>query len=198
MKEENKPYTDPLTIQQEAIPDNLRGKKYYMNYLYNILDKDLKVKDTFKVDHWANEILGKKEKFICKKPLPESKEAFFVFNDKKLNLKKYKYSKHKDFEYSDNECAFLTHKLKYLPSSVLETMPKRLRNFGKFVDGKEIKIGTLGTKPNSMNIINANKSQVISTNTRSGKTFSTSIKNKSTLLMSSAFTNHHKTQEENK
>ena len=198
VKEENKPYTDPLTIQQEAIPDNLRGKKYYMNYLYNISDKDLKVKDTFKVDHWANEILGKKEKFIYKKPLPESKEAFFVFNDKKLNLKKYKYLQHKDFEYSDNECAFLTHKLKYLPSSVLETMPKRLRNFGKYVDGKEkeIKIGTLGTKPNSMNIINANKSQVISTNTRSGKTFSTSIKNKSTLLMSSAFTNYHKTQEE--
>ena len=196
VKEENKPYTDPLTIKQESIPDNLRGKKYYMNYLYNILDKDLKVKDNFKVDHWANQILGKKIKTIYKKPLPESKEAFFVFNDKSLDLKKYKYLYHKDFEFSDNECAKLTHNLKYLPISVLETMPLRLRNFGKFSDKKEIKVGTLGTKPNSMNIVNVNKSEVRSTNTRSGKTYSTKIKNKSSLLMSSAFTSNQKIQEE--
>ena len=196
VKEENKPYTDPLTIQQESIPDNLRGKKYYMNYLYNILDKDLKVKDNFKVDHWANEILGQKIKTIYKKPLPESKEAFFVFNDKNLDLKKYKYLHHKDFEFSDNECAKLTHNLKYLPSSVLETMPLRLRNFGKFAIKKEIKPGTLGVKPNSMNIVNANKTQVRSTNTRSGRTYSTNLKNKSSLLMSSAFTSQSKIQEE--
>ena len=28
VKEENKPYKDPLTVKQEGIPDNLRGKKY--------------------------------------------------------------------------------------------------------------------------------------------------------------------------
>ena len=196
VKEQNKPYRDPLTVKQESIADNLRGKKYYMNYLYNIADKDLKVKDTFRVDHWANEILGKKLKFIHKKPLPENIEEFFVFNDKKLNLKKYKYSYHKDFEFNDKECAYLTHNLKYLPRSVLETMPLRLRNYGKFAVGKEIKIGTLSVKPNSMNIVNLNKSQVLSTYTRSGKTFSTNIRNKSNLLMSSAFTSHVKTQEE--
>ena len=196
VKEQNKPYTDPLTIKQESIPDNLRGKKYYMNYLYNISDKDLKVKDTFKVDHWVNEILGKKEKYIKKKPLPESVEAFFVFNDKNLNLKKYKYSHHQDYEYADSECAYLTHNLKYLPRSVLETMPLRLRNFGKFAVGKDVKTGTLGDKPNSMNVVNANKSQVLGTNTKSGKTFSTNIKNKSSLLMSSAFTKHNKIIEE--
>ena len=196
VREENKPYTDPLTIKQESIPDNLRGKKYYMNYLYNILDKDLKVKDHFKVDRWANEILGKKIKNIYKKPLPESVEAFFVFNDKNLDLKKYKYIYHKDFEYSDNECAKLTHNLKYLPISVLETMPLRLRNFGKFAVEKEIKCGTLGVKPNSMNIVNAKKSEVKSTNTRSGKTYSTISKNKSSILMSSAFTVSAKIQEE--
>ena len=196
VKEQNKPYTDPLTIIQESIPDNLRGKKYYMNYLYNISDKDLKVKDTFKVDHWVNEILGKKEKYIKKKPLPESVEAFFVFNDKNLNLKKYKYSHHQDYEYTDKECAFLTHNLKYLPRSVLEIMPLRLRNFGKFAAKKEIKVGTLGDKPNSMNIMNLNKSQVLSTNTRSGKTFSTNIKNNSSLIMSSAFTKPNKINEE--
>ena len=196
VKEQNKPYTDPLTVKQESIPDNLRGKKYYMNYLYNISDKDLKVKDTFKVDHWVNEILGKKEQYIRKKPLPESTEAFFVFNDKNLNLKKYKYSHHQDYEFTEKECAYLTHNLKYLPRSVLETMPLRLRNYGKFAVGKEIKIGTLGNEPNSMNIVNLNKSQVLSTNSRSGKTFSTNIKNKSSLLMSSAFTNHNKIQEE--
>ena len=81
IKEVNRPYTDPLTIKQESITDNLRGKKYYLNYLFNIIDKDLKVKDTFKVDHWANEILAKKDNTTKKKPLPESVEAFFVFND---------------------------------------------------------------------------------------------------------------------
>jgi hypothetical protein len=64
IKEENKIYTDPLTVEQELIPDNLRGKKFYMNYLYNISDKDLKVRDNFKVDHWEKEILGRKEKNI--------------------------------------------------------------------------------------------------------------------------------------
>ena len=192
VKEENKPYTDPLTIQQESIPDNLRGKKYYMNYLYNILDKDLKVKDTFRVDHWANEILGKKEKYLKKKPLPESKEAFFVFNDKKLNLLKYKYSYHKDFEFKDDEVEIIKNKLKYLPRSVLETMPSRLRNFGKFTVEKEVKSKILGYKPNSMNIVNMNKNQVISTNTRSGKTFSTNLKNKSTLITGSSFINQKK------
>ena len=196
VKEQNKPYTDPLTVKQESIPDNLRGKKYYMNYLYNISDKDLKVKDTFQVDHWVNEILGKKEKYIKKKPLPESVEAFFVFNDKNLNLKKYKYSHHQDYEFTEKECAYLTHNLKYLPRSVLETMPLRLRNFGKFADKKEVKLGTLGDKPNSMYIVNANKSQVLCTNTKSGKTFSTNIKNKSSLLMSSAFTKYGKINDE--
>ena len=196
VKEENKPYTDPLTIQQESIPDNLRGKKYYMNYLYNILDKDLKVKDTFKIDHWVDEILCKKNETIKKKPLPESKEAFFVFNDKKLNLLKYKYSHHEDFQFKDEECAILTNKLKYLPRPVLETMPLRLRNFGKAAVGKEVKTGVLGVKPNSMNTVNMNKLQVLSTNTRSGKTYSTNIKNKSTILNSSAFSNHHRAQDE--
>ena len=192
IKEINRPYTDPLTIKQESITDNLRGKKYYMNYLYNIFDKDLKVKDTFKVDHWANEILGKKEKFIKKKPLPESVEAFFVFNDKKLNLKKYKYLHHKDFEFSDKECAYLTHNLKYLPKSVLEIMPHRLRDFGKFVSGKEYKLGVLGDRPDGINIAHVEKSQVARTNTRSGKTYTMNTRNKSTIIASSALPKNYK------
>ena len=196
IKEENRPYTDPLTIKQESITDNLRGKKYYLNYLFNIIDKDLKVKDTFKVDHWANEILAKKDNTIKKKPLPESVEAFFVFNDKKLNLKKYKYLHHKDFEYSKEECAYLSHNLKYLPKSVLETMPPRLRNFGKYISGKEVKPGTLGKYPTAMNIAHNDKSQMTKTNTRSGKTYSTSTKNKSGIIVSSAYTNHSKNLEQ--
>jgi hypothetical protein len=191
IKEVNRPYTDHLTIKQESITDNLRGRKYYMNYLYNIFDKDLKVKDTFRVDKWANEILGKKENFIKKRPLPESVEAFFVFNDKKLNLKKYKYLHHKDFEFRDNECAFLSHNLKYLPLSVLEIMPVRLRNYGKFVTGRDVNLGTLGIRPDSMNITHVDKLQVAKTNTRSGKTYTTSIKNNSRIITSSAFTNHN-------
>ena len=198
VKEENKPYTDPLTVQQELIPDNLRGKKYYMNYLHNILDKDLKVKDTFKIDHWVDEILCKKGDAIKKKPLPESKEAFFVFNDKKLGLLKYKYSYHKDFEYSEEEFSNIYNKLKYLPRSVLEILPLRLRDFGKFAVDKEkdIKPGVLGKKPNSMNIVNINKNQVLSTNTKSGRTYTTAIKNKSMILSGSAFTKNNRVQEE--
>ena len=71
-------------------------------------------------------------------------------------------------------------------------MPSRLRNFGNFAVGKEVKSKILGYKPNSMNIVNMNKNQVISTNTRSGKTFSTNLKNKSTLITGSSFINQKK------
>ena len=197
VREENKPYTDPLTIKQESIPDNLRGKKFYMNYLYNILDKDLKVKDTFDVKHWEKEIYGRKDKYFKVKPLPESVEAFFVFNDKKLNLKKYVYEYHKDKIFEDNEYSVLTHNLKYLPNNVLQLLPTRLRNFGKYSIGKDISLGALGNNANSMNLMKFGaKSQIRSTNSRSGKNASSMLKNKSNLIISSSFMNHYKTQEE--
>ena len=197
VREENKPYTDPLTLKQESIPDNLRGKKFYMNYLYNILDKDLKVKDTFDVKHWEKEIYGRKDKYFKVKPLPESVEAFFVFNDKKLNLKKYLYQYHKDKIFEEDEYSILTHELKYLPNNVLQIMPVRIRNFGKYFVGKEINPGALGNKANSMNLMTFGaKSQTRSKNARSGKNSTSILKNKSSLIMSSSFANHYKTQEE--
>ena len=197
VREENKPYTDPLTIKQESIADNLRGKKFYMNYLYNILDKDLKVKDTFDVKHWEKEIYGRKDKFFKVKPLPESVEAFFVFNDKKLNLKKYVYEYHKDKIFEDDEYSVLTHNLKYLPNNVLQLLPIRLRNYGKYFIGKDISVGVLGNNANSMNLMKFGaKSQTRSTNSRSGKNASSVLRNKSNLIISSSFMNHYKTQEE--
>ena len=197
VREENKPYTDPLTIKQESIADKKKKKKFYMNYLYNILDKDLKVKDTFDVKHWEKEIYGKKDKFFKVKPLPESVEAFFVFNDKKLNLKKYVYKYHQDKIFEEDEFSVLTHNLKYLPNNVLQLLPMRLRNFGKFFIGKDINPGTLGNKANSMNLMSfGTKNQKRSTNARSGKNASSVLKNKSSLIMSSCFMNHYKTQEE--
>ena len=197
VREENKPYKDPLTIKQEGIPDNLRGKKYYLNYLFNISDKDLKVKDHFKVDHWSSEILGIKKKFFKKKPLPESVKAFFVFNDKKLNLKRYKYFYHIDLEYKEEECSYLTHQLKYLPRSILETMPLRIRDFGKFAVGKEIKLGALGNKSTILlSEVSHNKSQIKSFDPRSGRAFAGNPRNKSTIVMCSSFANNYKTQEE--
>jgi hypothetical protein len=168
-----------------------------MNYLYNILDKDLKVKDTFDVKHWEKEIYGKKDKYFRVKPLPESVEAFFVFNDKKLNLKKYLYQHHQDKIFEEGEYSILTHELKYLPNNVLQLMPMRLRNFGKYFVGKEINPGALGNKANSMNLMTFGaKSQTRSKNARSGKNTTSVLKNKSTLIMSSSFMNHYKTQEE--
>ena len=195
--EENRPYTDPLTIKQESISDNLRGKKYYMNYLYNILDKDLKVKDNFDVRHWEKEVYGRKDKYFHKRVLPESIEAFFVFNDKSLELKKYVYTYHKDKIFEENEYSVLTNNLKYLPNNVLQLLPMRLRNFGKYFIGKEVSAGALGNKANSMNLMKfGTKVQARNTNSRSGKTTSTSLKNKSTLIISSSFMNHYRTQEE--
>ena len=195
--EENKPYTDPLTIRQESIPENLRGKKFYMNYLYNILDKDLKVKDTFNVKHWEKEVYGRKDRFFKSKPLPESVEAFFVFNDKKLNLKKYSYIYHKDKIIDEKDFSILTNNLKYLPNNVLQLLPMRLRNFGKYFIGKEISAGTLGNKTNSMNLMSfGSKMQNLKSNSRSGKNTSSVLKNKSTLAISSSYMNHYKTQEE--
>ena len=185
VKEENKLYTDPLTVKQELIPSNLRGKKYYMNYLYNIHDKDLKVKDNFRVDHWENEVLKNKSKTISRKALPERLEAYFVFNDKKLNLKRYKYMYYNDYEFKDNELSFLTIKLKYLPLNVLALIPIRLRDFGKYILKKEFKPGVLTCKPNSyyLSTVETNKMQLNSYKSHSGRSISTKIRSEGSLMM---------------
>ena len=197
VKEENRPYSAPLTIVQEGVPDNYRGKKFYMNYLYNILDKDLKVKDTFNVGHWSKEIFGKKDKYFKLKDLPEIIEPLFVFNDKKLNLKKYLYMYHKDKIFDEDDFSILTHNLKYLPNNVLQIMPIRLRNYGKYFMGKEINAGALGNKTNSGNLMTFSKKYQTNTgNSRSGKNSTNVLKNKSNLIISSSFSNHNRAQEE--
>ena len=195
IREENRIYNDPLTVEQELIPDNLRGKKYYLNYLYNICDKDLKVKDSFKIDHWEREILGKTEKTFKKKPLPETNEAFFVFNDKKLNLQKYTYMHHKDIEFSQKDLSILTHNLKYMPLNVLEIMPLRLRNYGRFAVGREINPGHIGTNPTSMGS-NIYKSVDKTNKTRSGKTSTMRPRNSTNIISSSSYSNRGKYQDE--
>ena len=185
--DENKKYTDPLTVQQDNIPHNLRGKKFYMNYLNNIMDKDLKVKDSFKVDHWVGDVQGKKRVTFEKKPLPETTEAVFVFNDKKLNLKKYKYCYHKDIDFLENECAVLTHALKNLPIQILEIMPMRMRDFGKSAVHKEIFMGTLSSRGAS------NKISIKNSNIGNPQTASVVHQHsKSSVIMSSAFSDYHK------
>ena len=195
VKEENKRYTDPLTVKQELIPSNLRGTKYYMNYLYNIHDKDLKVKDNFKIDHWEDEILGNNNKIIKLKPLPKRKDAFFVFNDEKLKLKKYKYLNYDDDKFNENELTYLTIKLKYLPLSVLSLIPKRLRDFGKYTFKKDTNQCALSFRPDSAllstRIIGNPKSFYNSRNTRTTK-----IKNKGTIITNSDFTDNFVLQDE--
>ena len=196
IKEENKKYNDPLTVKQEHIPYYLRGKKYYMNYLYNILDTDLKVKDNFKIDHWENDILGeKKEKII--KVIPNRLEAFFVFNDKKLKLKKYKYMKYDDYQYDEKDILKLTHQLKYLPLNILALIPERLRDFGKYLSGKEINQGPLNSKPDSqfLSTITTNNQQ-LKYKSRSGKTSTYKIRSKGSLIMSSDYCANNQIKDE--
>ena len=194
VKEENKKYTDPLTVQQEQISPNLRGKKYYMNYLFNIQDKDLKVKDNYIVDHWENEIYGKRKKIIKIKPLPERSEAFFVFNNKKLKLKKYKYMKYSDIDIdkdndNENDLSYITNKLKYLPFDVLALISKRGRDFGKDIMKKDINQGVLSFRPDSHFLCNipGNIRQLNKYNSRSGKTCTNKERNRGGLMMSAAF-----------
>ena len=156
-----------------------------MNYLYNIHDKDLKVKDNFRIDHWENEVLKNKNKFISRKALPERLEAYFVFNDKKLNLKKYKYMHYNDYEYKDNELSFLTINLKYLPLNVLALIPNRLRDFGKYILKKEFNPGVLNCRPNSyyLSTVETNKMQLNSYKSHSGRSISTKIRSEGSLMM---------------
>ena len=190
IKEENKEYTDPLTVKQEHIPYNLRGTKYYMNYLFNIHDKDLKVIDNFKIDHWEDEILRNNKRIIKLKPLPERKDAFFVFNDKELKLKKYKYLNYEDEQFNENELSYLTNKLKYLPLNVLALTSRRLRDFGKYAAKKDINPGVLGFRPDSgflSTTYNKNNSSHNYFVSRYGRNTSNKLKSKATLMLSSAF-----------
>ena len=203
VKEENKEYTDPLTVKQEHIPSNLRGTKYYMNYLYNIHDKDLKVKDNFKVDHWEDEILKNKQNIIKIKPLPKRLEAFYVFNNKNLKLKKYKYIHYNNDEKeneNENDLSYLTINLKYLPLNVLALISKRLRDYGKFAmkKEKEINQGALSFKPDS-NYLSTTAANIQQSNyykTRSGRTTTLKIRNKGSLMMSSSFCDNNQIQSE--
>ena len=202
VKEENKEYTDPLTVKQEHIPTNLRGTKYYMNYLYNIHDKDLKVKDNFTVDHWEDEILKNKQNIIKIKPLPKRLEAFYVFNNKNLKLKKYKYIHYNDEKENENEndLSYLTINLKYLPLNVLALISKRLRDFGKYAMKKENEInqGALSFRPDS-NYLSTTAANIQQSNyykTRSGRTTTLKIRNKGSLMMSSAFSDNNQIQSE--
>ena len=205
VKEENKEYTDPLTVEQERILSYLRGKRYYMNYLYNIIDKDLKVKDNFIINHWEDEVLGDKEEKIRKRRiLPKRLEAYFVFNDKKLKLKKYQYMNYNNIDKidSDNEkerdISLLTAKLKYLPFNVLALMPERLRNFGKYISKKKINPGPLGFRPDSnfLSTVEMNNHQINWNKSRSGRSTSNKLRNKGSLLMSSSYTENNVIQDE--
>ena len=200
VKEENKESTDPLTLEQERVLPYLRGKKYYMNYLNNILDKDLKVKDNYKIDHWEDEILGGKEEKISKKRIfPKRLDAYFVFNDKKLKLKKYQYMNYNNIDdiNNDNEnekdILPLTAKLKYLPFNVLSLMPKRLRNFGKYIAKKEFNPGPLGLRPDSnfLSTIEMNSQQIDLNKSRSGRNTSSKIRSKGSLIISSGFNDNN-------
>ena len=146
VEEVNKKMTTALTPQQEQISENWRSRKFYMNYLNNIKDKDLKVKDNFPIDHWKDDILGMENPQIERKPIPEYREGEFVFNKIDLKLKKYKYFKYKNYVFTNEECAELSHNLKNLPINVLEIMPPRIRNFGIYAVGKEVQLGVLESK----------------------------------------------------
>ena len=198
VEERNKKNKDSLTPQQEQIGQNMRSKKYYMNYLYNIKEKDIQVKDTFRIDHWKKEILKTSNRDIPRKKLPESIEAVYVFNDKSLNLKKYTYLNNKNFTYLDEECAYLTHNLKNLPFSILEIMPLRMRDFGKYAVGKEIHLGTLGnthkeTHGNTSSINHLSKSGI--THTNYGST-SAHRHRATSLSICSSFSMGHKIQDD--
>ena len=224
--EENKKCKDLLTTEQELIPVNLRGKKYYMNYLYNIMDIDLKVKDNFKVNHWREEILNLKQRLIPLKRLPIRNEAFYVFNNDKLNLKKYRYIYYKDYQFKKKELTYLTTKLKYLPLNIIVLMPKRLRNFGKYASKQYMNMLTLNnhismspsietfekmhqsplnfypnaallsTMPFAYNPSEEAKSVSKYSRTNTHSNLSRKVTNKGTLTMSSAFSRNNVVQKE--
>ena len=76
-------------------------------------------------------------------------------------------------------------------------MPLRLRNYGKFSVGEEIKLGPLDNKSNLFSLdLNKNKFQLKNFDTRSGKTYTCNLRNKSKLEINSSFSDNNKIQEE--
>ena len=161
---------------------------YRCNNIAAILQLDENLKQTYITFNAAAEDYKPAPE---KKPLPETTEAVFVFNDKKLNLKKYKYCYHKDIDFLENECAVLTHALKNLPIQILEIMPMRMRDFGKSAVHKDIFMGTLSSRGAS-NKISIKQSNIGNPQT----TTSTRQHSKSSLIMSSAFSDYHRYQDD--
>ena len=86
-------------------------KEIVTNNEPDIIDIDLCVKDNFKVNHWRDEVLNLRKNLIPLKHLPLRTDAFYVFNDKDLNLKKYRYIYYTDYKFKKSELTYLTTKL---------------------------------------------------------------------------------------
>ena len=95
-------------------------------------------------------------------------------------------------KFQEKDLSYLTHNLKYFPLNVMELMPLRLRNFGNYSNGKEIKPGVIGTKPLSMSRDLFKSSE----KTHMSKTHMNKPRNKTNIITGSSYANHSRYKEE--
>lgn len=161
--------------KEEKISNYLQSYRKHLLYLFNLIDRDVKVLDKFDVRTDVNEILGEKEEEKQIKVI-NTKDPYVVFNPNTVNIMKYQYVDYKEYSLEDENIFILDHSLKDLNIKALEILPiNDFRN--KKINGTTLNRSSIKSTSND---IKRSKTMSISINTTSK--FQASSYRNSTLL----------------
>ena len=110
--------------KQHLVKNFYQSYRKHLQYLYNLLNKDVAILDKFDVTEDASEILGIKEDKKLNKII-NTKDPFVLFNPKNINIIRYQYVPYKFFELEQEDIVKLDHGLKNLNAKSLELIPPK-------------------------------------------------------------------------
>lgn len=107
---------------KEQVKPNMKNQVIYLNYIFNLMNKDVKILKKANVKEDIEKILGKKKE---KKEVFEvdKKDPISIFNPDNVNLKKYSYIRYKKVSYENEVVTNLKHNLKNFEGKTYDIMP---------------------------------------------------------------------------
>jgi hypothetical protein len=129
----NSKHTDQekaLKLKKSKIDDFMQNYRKYLNYVNNLLEKDFKIKDKFSVDDSKEDVLGEQKPEIKEIAKVSDRDPIKYFNDSKINLRSYQYVPFLNFGLVEEEMLLINHKLLYLTSKIIQTIPAKKKDFG--------------------------------------------------------------------